>query len=417
MLGFKSSRNVFSLLILLLLTLLIIVCVSAANDLTCFFLNSKTCPAGTAKLIGVRNDTDGFQNAHAQNNTLDTYNYSVCCNVTTNSSINITSTCPGNATLLKLSNHTNAHVEIGTNSNYSIAACLGSDWKYVTCAFLQGSCGAGYNCVLSMANSEGPNSTNAHVGNCSHYNQKVCCKLENKAPTRPTLYYPANGNTSVFERKPNFNWSTATDPDGDTVDYTLNLTCGSGCACADIDVDSLSSTNYTVSNDLCIDTLYNWTVSACDPYNDCNTSAKWNFTIASVAELELIVNSTNFGEMNMEENNDTTDDSPNPLVVRNIGNVYINVSLNSTVLFEQAGLNMVYYQYKADENESNSYDQACSQHSAFANMQASLSTIFCNLSYEDANDEGEIELNITVPVDEPPGAKSSTIKVVPASTE
>ncbi len=39
------------------------------------------------------------------------------------------------------------------------------------------------------------------------------------------------------------------------------------------------------------------------------------------------------------------------------------------------------------------------------------------MSYEDANDEGEIELNITVPFDESPGTKQSLIKISAFSTE
>ena len=403
------------------LILTVVLFVHAANDLTCYFIQSTTCPAGTARLIGLENDTEGFNNAHAQNNSHNTYNYSICCNVTDNASIKINSTCPGNVTVLNLNASTNSHVEIGTNNNYGISICLGSNWHKVYCLFPTGSCAAGYDCLLSMASSEGDNTTNAHVGNCSQYNQKVCCGLKNYAPTQPTLDYPAHANTSVFERTPNFNWTTETDPDGDNVDYTINITCGTGCPvnCADVNVNSISDSNYTVASALCVDQSYNWSVSACDTYNACNTSVIWNFTIASVGDLAFLINATGFRNMSLGENNDTTDDSPTPFVVRNTGNVLLNVTVNASALFSSVAMDTLYYRFMADDNESgpsDSYDTTCSQ-TAFANMNTSSKIIFCNMSYEDANDEGEIELNVTVPNDEPAGTKTSTIKIISYSVE
>ena len=409
-----------SFLRLVFLTMLIVSAlgffVYAANDLQCTILAGSSCD--DARLIVVENDTGGFENAHAQNLSYTTYAYSVCCN-NSNASINITDGCPGNATVLQLSDVTNAHVEIGSNSNYSVSVCLSSDWKHVECGYVSGSCAPPYICVVSMANSEGPNTTNAHVGNCSNYDQKVCCKLENKAPAPPpTLYYPANGNTSVFERRPNFNWSATTDPDGDSVDYSLNLTCGScPVSCPNVDISGISTTNYTLTSALCVDQSYNWTVSACDPYDACNTSLIWNFTILSTAAIEFIINATGFGDMTNNENNDTTDESPTPLVARNIGNVLVNVTVNATTFFESVDMDTLYYQFKSEENESGSYNQSCSQHTAFTNMDTSPKTLFCNLTYEVGNDEGELEINITVPPAEGAGFKSSFIEVATIQTE
>jgi|GEM_PF-3087854 len=702
--------------------------VNTASGFTCTFLQNTSCPTGSARLIGLENDTEGYNNAHAQNNSFNTYNYSICCNST---SANITAGCPGNVTVINISNGTNAHIEIPSSNNYGIGICLGSDWKFVSCTYPTGSCAAGYACVLSMASSEGANTTNAHVGNCSHYSQKVCCKLENsppthtyprinsssgnnlttdnltcynqstsdpdgdgvtniynwyrngtsitvlnmpfdtnvstndtgavkdyssynnngtlgggnlskvpiwnssgkiggayvfdgvddyieipdspsvnittnritlsawvkytdaggdtegyvikkgkfgasgpytlsahedgvvyftfsngtdgigvnwgggiddgnwhhlvgtyngsqaiiyvdgiqrdntstnqnitttssvvtiggwvdnyrifngtidnpkiynfaltgsqvwkmyveensshtnyrtmvsqetetgeiwtceitptdgiddgtalnsslslvanKAPTKPTLIYPADGNYSVFERTPNFNWTNSTDPESHSITYTLNLTCGSCSAtCAEPNIGGITTSNYTISTALCVDTVYNWTVTACDVFNACNTSLIFDFNITSVANLELIINATNFGTMTNNENNDTTDDSPTPLVARNTGNVLLNVTINGTALFTSISMNTFYYQFKADENESGSYIGSCSQNLTFANMSTSPKNLFCNMSYVDANDEGEIELNITVPVTEGAGAKSSVMEVSHASVE
>jgi len=383
----------------------------AGTPLQCFFIQNTTCPIGLARLAGVKNDTEGYNNAHAQNNSYETYNYSICCN-STNASITITSSCPGQEDVIKLSNSTNAHVELGNLTTYGVLACLSSDWKKVSCYYPTGSCDTGYACLFTIAGSEGDNSTNAHIGDCSQYSTRACCALANNAPPAPTLYNPNDDNTTVFERKINFNWSTSTDPDGDSVDYLLNVTCG-GCSagCYEPYVSDITTTNYTSPTALCVDTDYNWTVTACDTYDLCNTSTMFSFNILSTADLILIINATSFGTMALGQSADTTDDTPTPLVTRNIGNVLLNVTINATPLFSTVSMDTSHYQFKADENESGSYASG-SQNASFANMDnATSKTIFCNLSYEDANDEGEVEINITVPVSESPGAKSSQLEL------
>src|SRR4030043_455235 len=161
-------KEYFRFIIILSSLLCFVFLVAGVNDLQCFFVQNTTCPSETTRLLGLENDSEGFNNAHAQNITFATYNYSICCN-NTNSTIIINTTCPGNVTVVKLSNATNAHVEIGDNSNYTFSACLGSSWKRVYCAYPTSSCAAGYECVMSMASNEGANSSNAHVGDCDQY--------------------------------------------------------------------------------------------------------------------------------------------------------------------------------------------------------------------------------------------------------
>ncbi|MBU1199342.1 MAG: hypothetical protein KKF46_05665 [Nanoarchaeota archaeon] len=409
-------RKYLSLLAISLLffIFLIVFFVMAVNDLQCTIVSGNSCTSGV-RLIGLKNDSGGFNNAHVQNASYTSYAYSLCCN-NTNSSINITGICPGNATVMNISNLTNAHVEIPSADNYSIPICLSSDWKQVYCSFPTGSCGAGQACVLSMAGTEGDNTTNAHVANCSEYDQKICCNLNNSAPTKPTLYYPADANNSVNERKPNFNWSTSTDPDGDVVDYNLTIGCGACDDACKLNVDGISTTNYTVANALCVDTNYVWNVSACDIYDACNISSNFTFQIPSRAELTLIINSTSFGEMNNNDNDDTTDESPTPLVARNTGNVILNVTVNATALFDSVAMNTAYFRFQAEENESGSYVAGCSQ-TTWANMQTSAQGIFCNLSYVDNNDEADLELDITIPPGEGAGTKSSDLEVGITSKE
>jgi hypothetical protein len=386
----------------------------ANNDLQCLFISGTSCPGNSTKIMGVQNDSGGFQNAHAQNWTNNTYAYSVCCNTTGNSTLTFNNSCK-QASIVNMSAQSNAHIEIGSGSNYAVGVCLNSSWQRVYCSYEAASSCSTYTCLFSMAGSEGINTTNAHIGNCSQYYEKVCCGLANNAPLMPSLIYPSPGNTSVFERLINFTWSnvSATEPEGDAVVYTLNVTCTDCVAsCStNVNVASISSTNYTISTPLCPGNLYNWTVSACDTYGTCNTSNISNFTMANTADFVLLINATNFGTMTIGDNNDTTDFSPTPLVGYNNGNVKINVTVNATQLFTSQGMGTIYFMYKAEDNESGSLG-ACSK-TTFANMDTTPNTMFCNLSYisyANSANTGNIQINVTAPLNEPPGGKSSIVQ-------
>ncbi|MFH0870130.1 MAG: hypothetical protein V1866_03675 [archaeon] len=389
------------------------------NSLSCYFLNETSCPANHVKLIGVKNDTGGYENAHAQNYTINNYNYSLCCN-STNTSVLLGSGC-NQEIVIKLALENNSHVELGNETNYSIIACMNSSWGSISCEYPTGLCNSNQTCVMSIASSEGDNTTNAHLGSCNTYNQKVCCgiiQLPNYAPSKPTIYYPDNNNMSVSERKPNFNWSVSSDPNNDPVNYTLNITCGPSCpaSCEFGSLSGLNTTNYTLSSALCVDRVYNWTVSACD-YELCNASDQFNFTIESILSLVLIVNKTEFGTVSIGSNVNTDGLSPFPLVGRNDGNVLINTTINATALFSSVGMNDYYYMFRSADNESGSIVESCSQ-TAYTGMDnATQKDLFCNLSYDDSNDEARIHLNITVPLDEPSGYKQSYIDVNPSCAD
>jgi hypothetical protein len=410
-----KSRYFLVALAVLLLAVLSSFIVSASGDLNCFFHAATTCPAGSAKLIGVQNESGGWMNAHAQNRTLGTYANSVCCN-NTNSSITTANSCSG-AAIVRLYTEDNSHIQSGNNSDYPIAACISSSYKNITCSYTTSSCAASTTCVLSMASSEGANNTNAHVGNCSAYSLKACCGISNNAPSAPTLAYPINGNTTVFERRVNFTWTNAIDPEGNAVTYTLNATCGSSCTCSAINVGSIA-VNYSYSaSELCFDKVYNWTVTACDAYNECNTSAKSNFTIASVVDFVFVVNSTDFGSLALGESKQTgVGSGPGPLVGRNNGNVRINGTINATAVFTSAALNTNNYQFYAQDNESGSIVAGCSQTSLTA-MNSAPKNIFCNLTHSDTSDEVRVHINLTVPGGEAPGEKNSTIQLTVVSAE
>lgn len=85
----------------------------------------------------------------------------------------------------------------------------------------------------------------------------------NNAPNTPTLKYPTNNllcidNTIVFE------WNTATDPDGDTVSYQVQIAKDNQFT--EI-VESISNTSTTKTISLDKGVAYYWRVSAKDTKN------------------------------------------------------------------------------------------------------------------------------------------------------
>ena len=45
---------------------------------------------------------------------------------------------------------------------------------------------------------------------------------ENKPPTTPTTIYPANSDLCI-DNAVNFNWNASTDPEGDAITYTVEV--------------------------------------------------------------------------------------------------------------------------------------------------------------------------------------------------
>jgi hypothetical protein len=111
---------------------------------------------------------------HAEMNNQSMYAYKVCCTgggVTVSNIIN-TDQCPaGAATILKLYNTTQSHVEKGTQSNYTNKICLSATSKTATCTYAS-SCASGYTELVSISDGD----TSLHVGG-GVFATKVCCKL------------------------------------------------------------------------------------------------------------------------------------------------------------------------------------------------------------------------------------------------
>lgn len=374
-----------------------------ASDINCEF--KPSCAGDEAAVFYAENTTGGFHNAHIQlNNFTRTYAYALCCSSDENHTLNATCSNTTTTAFLRSAFTNNSHVQIEQYTNYAYDICLGATFGDLSCEYVNATCSAGFQPILSMASSEGNNGTNAHVSNYSDYRLNVCCTLTDSPPATPILDYPADGNTSVFERIVNLNW-TVFEANGDPVTFNVSLNTSGSCA-VEHQETGITDNNFT-TNELCVDQNYNWSVQACDKDGCSAWAVPFNFTIASVLSLTFLQNTSTFAASIPGDTNDTDAGPGQPMRIENDGNVMVNVSLNATgPLFNNAGLGSSNFQFRTVVNESGSFD---SGQPTYTNIEAALTSAYVNLNYQDVNDDGLIHYRVTVPADEPPGVRSTTI--------
>jgi hypothetical protein len=220
--------------------------------------------------------------------------------------------------------------------------------------------------------------------------------------------YPLNNNLTAFERMMNFSWTAADERDGDQVNYTLNTTVTPDVACSFQGTTSnIQTTNYTYG-ELCTDQLYNWTVTACD-IDGCALSTKFNFSILSVLSIQLLNNNTNFATLNTNQSKDTQYGGVSPFLLENNGNVVANVTIyGNNSPFTSVGLGTTAFQFKARINETGAFNTSGSQ-MTYTPVLAAYAVLLKSLNYSDTNDTAYVDINITVPANEPPGGKSANV--------
>jgi len=245
---------------------------------------------------------------------------------------------------------------------------------------------------------------------------------ENAKPPVPTLDSPDDDN-HTFDRTPEFSWNTATDDDGDSVTYQLNITAkcsSSSCDSTDNNLENTTSLSYTLTESQKLKNLYEagdyqdnytWKVITYDGYEWATSySSTRTIFIDSQVILSLINDTTNFGTMALNENNETTDDSPNPLLLQNDGNCFVDVNLSSPdLLWDSIPYPSNYFLYKIDKYSSwNSFNWTGSQ-TVWAQVPVTNTTTISQLNYTTGNNRSEIDINLTVPPSEPPNQKSSVL--------
>ncbi|PIU30564.1 hypothetical protein COT07_00005, partial [Candidatus Woesearchaeota archaeon CG07_land_8_20_14_0_80_44_23] len=237
-------------------------------------------------------------------------------------------------------------------------------------------------------------------------------RSNNTPPSKVNLTSPSNNSGTEHDRNMTFVWQVATDADGDLLTYFLQADNDSDFSSPVIDI-STDLTNYTYGGQLNLSTAYFWRVRAFDSFEYGNWSDVWNFSIEPYRDIELYVSSVDFGTISPNTTNDTTDNNPQPIKIRNNGNIPVNISINTTALWNSVALDTSYYQFKIGNisTEYYSFDWRNSK-TTWQNMSATSSIAIVDLGYLDSADEARIEINVTAPNAEPPGSKNSTIYVM-----
>lgn len=234
-------------------------------------------------------------------------------------------------------------------------------------------------------------------------------------PGKVTLIEPTNGNTTIHERQPVFIWQT---PTGTSTYYEINI---SSNFCPNINQQiSAPTANYTPTIELCTKTdydqtniYYNWTVRACNSYGCGEYSNLWNFTIEPWVVITIENNTLDFGNMILNQVKNTTSLNPMPFILRNDGNVIsnmINISANNSLWASAgAGLGTSYFQMMAGETAETGSFNLSSSIMSWVNIGANNQTVIHQLNYNNSKDSAYLHLQLTVPGDEPPGEKQTTL--------
>jgi len=240
--------------------------------------------------------------------------------------------------------------------------------------------------------------------------------IRNSAPDKVSLYAPADGSNTT-DRTPTFMWN-GTDPDNDTLNYTIYIVCGhiAGGGCSDDNrIENTTTNSYTPTEELQYlgddNYYYNWSVKAWDGETYGEESDVWNITINSAVILSLPTSFVNFGSKNVGDTDNTTDDDPNPFVIQNDGNCKVHVNISaSDLLWDTKPSASEFFRYKADNvsGEEGAFNSSGSQ-TTWADVPTSDTKFLDSLNYSDVLDSAEIDILITVPLDEGAGNKSSTL--------
>jgi hypothetical protein len=178
MLNFKLLKKVY---VLSFLVYIIVFSLSVrAGTLSCSV--TTTCPSG---VIAYR--MSSTTNAHTELGTQTNYPNMICCTGVSG----LSNSCSGTFdTTLKLSSTTNAHVEKNTFSNFTQNACLSvPTGGSVTVGYQSSNCN-GYDTTLGSIQ----NDTNSHVGSPNSYNNKICAS----ANSPQSITFSISDNTIGF---------------------------------------------------------------------------------------------------------------------------------------------------------------------------------------------------------------------------
>lgn len=140
-----------------------------------------------------------------------------------------------------------------------------------------------------------------------------------------------------------------------------------------------------------------------------------NVTVTSTTYISLPIATIDFGPLDNNQNNNTLDDSPGPFELQNDGTVNVNVTIGATDLFSSSVNPNSTYQFACGTGEISCPTGSVT---SFIDMPATASPlqIIADLPFANSGDQVEVDINVTVPGDEPAGGKTSTVTFVATET-
>jgi len=349
------------------------------------------------------------------------YRRKICCRVIGRPNVTYVPPTPGNNTR-QTQNSVTINVTVETDPSVSVDTCI-LEWKVGTnpaqneTMTVRGS-GSSVTCDITKSTTDGTDYAFRVYANDSLGTTGYAGLMEfreNAEPDKVTLVSPAN-DSHTTDRTPTFQWNVPNDADGDSLNYTINITCFGGCSDDNRYVTDITTNSYTPSLELKYfgddNYHYNWSVRAGDGYEFGPWSDSWKLTVDTNVSIEMLNDTVDFGENRVPGYADSTDDnSPYPFAVRNTGNCFIGVNISaSDLLWDLVTSPSSYFRYKADwlPGEEGAFNWSGSQ-VTWANVPDTKEILVDYLNYTTGNNSFEVDISIEVPPDEPPGYKSSTI--------
>ena len=249
-------------------------------------------------------------------------------------------------------------------------------------------------------------------------------KVKDTAPQAVSLTAPAIA-AHLTNRTVTFNWTASYDVDGDTITYNWTLkkyqvdgTSGIACVDADRLITGIPSLNYTSAEINCLyddNWYYNWTITPFDgEASGASTSARVVY-IDGLVSITMLNGTIQFGSLTPSTSANTTTFSPYPLTIENDGNLNETVNISSTNLWLSASAQLPTskYLFKVDNHtgEPGSFNASGSKiaWTNFTNTLTGSVIGISSLDWHEASDSADAHILISVPQDEAPGNKSSTI--------
>lgn len=164
-----------------------------------------------------------------------------------------------------------------------------------------------------------------------------------------------------------------------------------------------------------------------------STTGTATATVSATTVLTFTVSTVAFGTLDLGNQSDTSDGTPAPFTLQNDGSVDANITISSTNLFSTKPTSdnsndgyLAFYSFNATWDEAGTTGSTAfpSNNSAsFINVNSSATGGWRSMpgaarwmanctDFSITSDALDIHINVTVPADEPSGAKSATVTVV-----